>query len=495
MSNPYANCLYSPEQVRRMDAYAIGTLGIPGLELMERAGAAAFRALRERWPLARRLAVVCGVGNNAGDGFIVARLAREAGLTAEVLQLGDAGRLRGDARTAADAYRAAGGSCRPFAVDLLAEADLIVDAIFGTGLDRPVQAAWAEAIESINAARRPVLAVDIPSGLSGGTGAVLGAAVRAELTVTFVAHKCGLFTGAGPAQTGELRLADLDVPPEVYRQSSPAARLLDGSELANRLPGRRRDAHKGSFGHVLAVGGERGMGGAARLAAEAAARVGAGLVTVATRPEHLPVVLAGRPELMCAAVEHPADLEPLLARATVVAVGPGLGQGGWGRSLFQRVLEFGGPLVLDADALNLLAVAPRRHDRWILTPHPGEAARLLGVSPRRIQDDRFVVVDQLSLQYGGVAVLKGAGSLIQGQGDSPWLCAAGNPGMASGGMGDVLTGVIAGLLAQGLGLLDAARLGAYLHASAADAAAAAGGERGLLASDLFPYLRTLVNPR
>jgi NAD(P)H-hydrate epimerase len=258
---------------------------------------------------------------------------------------------------------------------------------------------------------------------------------------------------------------------------------------------RAADAHKGDFGHVLVVGGAPGMPGAARLAAEAAARSGAGLVSVATHAAHAAVLNNGRPELMVRAVDAPAQLADLLARATVVAVGPGLGRGAWGRALFEQVLESGLPLVVDADALNCLAADPLKRDDWVLTPHPGEAARLLQSASAAVQADRFAAVTELQARYGGVAVLKGAGTLVAGGGVPLRLCALGNPGMASGGMGDVLTGVIAALRAQGLAPLEAACSGVCLHAGAADALAATRGERGLLAGDLIPEIRRLLNER
>jgi len=266
---------------------------------------------------------------------------------------------------------------------------------------------------------------------------------------------------------------------------------LSAKTYAGILP-RSKDAHKGDFGHVLVIGGNKGMGGAVRLAAEAAARVGAGLVSVATRAEHVPAVIAARPELICHGVQAGADLKTLLARATVILLGPGLGQDAWAQDLYQCALASHLPKVIDADALNLLsAQGPASHDNWILTPHPGEAGRLLGCATTIIQADRLLAAQQLHQRYQGVVVLKGAGSIVQGNG-ALHICTAGNPGMASGGMGDVLGGVIAGLLAQGLTLEKAANLGTLVHALAADRAAV-DGERGLLALDLMPYLRKLVN--
>jgi len=257
------------------------------------------------------------------------------------------------------------------------------------------------------------------------------------------------------------------------------------------LSPRPRDAHKGLFGHVLVVGGDYGMGGAVRMAGEAALRVGAGLVSVATRLEHVAGIIAGRPELMCHGVKSPKDLQKLLQRATVIALGPGLGQSMWSKKLFAALVKAKQPKILDADALNLLAQNPHKRKDWILTPHVGEAARLLNCSREKIQQDRLAAVKALQNKFGGVIILKGAGTLVLAA--EVKICKAGNPGMASGGMGDVLTGVIAGLLAQGLDLAQAAEMGVCIHAMAGDLAAQERGERGLLAMDLMFYLQQYAN--
>lgn len=490
--SPLPRNLYTPAQVRELDRTAIEDFGIPGDELMQRAGRAAFELLCTRWPQARRLCVLCGAGNNGGDGYVVAALARQAGLDVQVIQLGDPLRITGDAALARARYLEAGGGERAFEGHL-PESDLTVDALLGTGLERDVQGAWRAAIDGANSMAAPVLAIDTPSGLSSDTGRILGACVRADATISFIGLKRGLVTGDAPDCVGELHFHDLGVPEGVYSAVEPAARLLDSTGLGEALPPRDRSSHKGRFGHVLVIGGDEGMGGAARLAGEAAARVGSGLTSVATRAMHVPAVIAACPELMVRRADSRSDLEPLLERASVIAIGPGLGRSAWGRELLGRVLETRGPLVLDADALNLLAEEPVRHDAWVLTPHPGEAARLLDTTTRVVQQNRFAAVEALASRFGGTCVLKGAGTLVRGA-EETGICPAGNPGMASGGMGDVLTGVIAGLLAQGLGLTEAAELGVCLHAAAADRAAANGGERGMLATDLLPELRRLVNP-
>ena len=483
--------VYTAEQVRDLDRRAIHELGIPGYELMTRAGHATQNALRAMWPGARSIAVLCGPGNNGGDGYVVARVARAQGLRACVVAAGDPQQLDGDARRAYEDFVAAGGRCQPWSPDAL-EADVIVDALFGTGLTREVSGEAATMLRAANASRRPIVAVDIPSGLHADTGAVLGVAARANLTVTFIGRKLGCYVGDGPDQVGHLVFDALDVPGETYALQAPAARLLGEDDVASALPRRSRVAHKGSHGHVLVIGGAPGMPGAARLTGEAALRSGAGLVTVAVHPDNTGIVGA-RPELMCVAARSPQDLAGAFTRASVIAIGPGLGQGEWGRGLFEAALAAGRPLVVDADALVLLARSPRSRDQWVLTPHPGEAARMLGVTSATVQADRLAAARDLQARYGGNVVLKGAGSIVQAPGETPRICDRGNPGMATGGMGDVLTGIIAGIAAQCGDLAQAARAGVFVHAQAGDLAARR-GERGLLAGDVLAQVRACVNP-
>lgn len=485
--------LYRTVQVREMDRMAIDEHGIPGIVLMERAGDAAWNHMSRRWPDARRVAVLCGSGNNGGDGFIVARQASATGLDVRVFCTRRPEELAGDARLAADALQQASVTIEPLEAADLHGMDVVVDALLGTGLDREVSEPVSGAIDAINRSDCRVLALDVPSGLDSERGCVLGRAVKADATVTFVALKQGLFTGDGPDCCGELAFADLSVPPDVYASVVAVARRVDYDLVRGLLPPQRpRNAHKGLYGHVLVVGGDYGFAGAVRMTAEAAARVGSGLVSVATRPEHALLIPVARPELMARGIGSPEALAPLLERAGVIAVGPGLGNSDWSAALFSRILETGAQLVVDADGLNLLARDPLKRNDWILTPHPGEAARLLGCTSAEVQKDRFAAANQLRQRYGGTCVLKGCGTVIAASGALPAVCSEGNPGMASGGQGDVLTGIIAGLLAQDLDPGDAALLGVCLHAAAGDRAAR-DGERGLLAGDLVPWLRRLMN--
>lgn len=486
--------MYSVDGVRQIDRQAIDAAGISGYTLMTRAAQAAMAEARTTFPAVRRWQVLCGAGNNGGDGYVLARLAAAAGIDVSVVALAPPETLRGDAATACDDYAAAGGRMHAWEGRLDPDAGLLVDALFGSGLSRAVEGEYAEVVRAINRHPGAILSLDVPSGLSADTGEVLGVAVRADVTVTFVGLKCGLLLGRGPECVGRLRFAGLDIPENCKRALAPCLRRIDEAYVAAALAPRRNDAHKGNFGHVLVVGGAAGMGGAVRLAAEAALTSGAGRVTVATLAAHCTAIHAARPELMCLEIDAPSALAPLLARATVIAVGPGLGTDEWGLALWDTVRRAGKPMVVDADALNLLARNPATADDWILTPHPGEAGRLLGRSTVDVQADRLGALADLAGTYGGTAVLKGPGTLVSARAGAPFVCTSGNPGMASAGMGDVLTGVIAGLLAQGLSREEAAACGVEVHGRAGDLAAGA-APRGLLATNLLARLRECVNPR
>jgi len=485
--------LYYNKKIRQLEQLAIAN-GVSEYSLMQTAGQAAFEKLRERWPQAANIVVCCGKGNNAGDGYVVASLAKEHGFAVTIFTLSPPSELQGAALEAAQAAQQLDITIETFDAEKPLAADVIVDALLGSGLQGDVREPFVSAIQAINASDSAVLSLDVPSGLDVDTGDILGSAVEANVTVTFIAGKPGLYTSKAPAYCGHIYWHDLNIPAELFSQITPDAQLIDWEQVQQVLPRRRKDAHKGNHGHVLVIGGDYGMGGAVRMAAEAALRVGAGLVSVATRPEHVPIVSCARPEIMCHQVSQSDDLEVLLAKATVVVIGPGLGKSEWAEALLATVLKHDHPKVLDADSLNLLSEHPLHRNDWVLTPHPGEAARLLDSNSQAIQDNRFKAATEIQQQYGGVTVLKGAGTIIQAPNHIPDICMAGNPGMATGGMGDVLSGVIAGLIAQGLALDVAASAGVMVHAKAADLAAKKDGERGLLACDLMEHLRQLVNP-
>ena len=492
LMNALPTDIYSVATVREIDRIAIEEQGVPGYTLMTRAAEAAVAAAIAAFPEARSWQVICGAGNNAGDGYVVGRLAAGKGITVSVLAVSDPAALRGDAATAHAEFVATGGRLSAWAGEIDLTAQLVVDAVLGSGLMRDLEGDFAAAVGAINSSGLPVVALDLPSGLNGDTGVIMGNAVRADLTVTFVGLKQGLFLGSGPECRGELQFSDLGIEPSCYAAMPVTLQRISYAKIAGLLPRRRRTAHKGDFGHVLVVGGGIGMPGAVVLCGEAALRAGAGRVTVATDASHAAAVVNDRPELMARGVHGAAELQSLLSNCDVIAVGPGLGRSEWANELMQTVREARQVSVWDADALNWLAEHPDCRDNRIITPHPGEAATLLGTTTAHIQSDRRAAVAQLQQRYGGVAVLKGAGSLVKSANAVPWISTSGNPGMAAPGMGDVLTGIIAAMLGQGLTLEDAATAGVEIHAQLGDLAALQ-GERGMLASDLLLELRNAVN--
>jgi NAD(P)H-hydrate epimerase len=495
-SDNFPTLIYDAAAAGTLDGRFIDTFGVAGFTLMQRAAKAASSALAHRWPVPGKLAVLCGSGNNGGDGFLIARDALLTGWTVHLMCLADPADLQGDAARAASAFRAAGGEIGGFE-DAPIQAGAVVDALLGTGVNRDVEGAFAQAISRINGAGEAgagVLAVDIPSGLDANTGRVWARAVRADLTPTFITVKLGLLTGAGPGCCGELVFDALGAPEALYAGQSYAARRVGEAERVRWLPPRSADVHKGNNGHVLCAGGNVGMGGSIRMSAEAALRTGAGLVSVACHRDHAGAMSQARPELMCRPVDTGESIAALIAAADVIALGPGLGSDAWAEALWAEAIAAELPLVVDADALNRLAKQPKDRGNWVLTPHPGEAARLLDCAIAEVINDRPGTAREIARRYDAVAVLKGAGSLIATAEGDLWVCAAGNPGMAVGGMGDALTGVIAALIGQGLPAGEAAALGVYVHARAGDDAAAQAGQRGLLPSDLIACLRTQVNP-
>jgi NAD(P)H-hydrate epimerase len=489
------DALFNAKSVRELDRLAIEEEGIAGIVLMKRAGRAVLQELLEHYGAPSLLTVFCGGGNNGGDGYIVAALAAEKHIPVQVFELSEA--LSGDAAIARQYAEQAKVLCTVFDPSLDIVEGVIVDSLLGTGYQGQLRSSYAEAIQIINDSGLPVVAVDIPSGLQADNGAVAELSVQADVTVTFIGAKPGLFSGRGPGVCGEVIYHSLDVPETIFDQVEPDAELMDLAELLDYLPQLDIDAHKTQRGHTMVVGGDRGFGGAAIMAAEASARLGSGMTTVATRPEHIGAMLMRQPEVMACAVVSGQELEPLLERPNVLVVGPGLGRSSWSEQLLQKAVAAKLPTVLDADGLNIVAegrVVPKPDgSQWVLTPHCGEAARLLNVTVAEIEADRFAAVRQLQEKYAGVVVLKGPGTLIAGPGELIKVCPYGNPAMATAGMGDILSGVIGALIAQGFDLQTAAELGCCLHSSAADMAVEELGSRGLVATDILPYINRLLN--
>ncbi|MEC9192448.1 MAG: NAD(P)H-hydrate dehydratase [Pseudomonadota bacterium] len=510
---PLPRQLYESEAVRQLDRLAINHFDTTGFELMRRAGKACLHAIRKRWPLTAHLVVFAGAGNNGGDGYVLAALSRELGITSEVLYLSPPEQLAGDASKAYKMAVGAGAEIHPFVEAAFAlrghqPNTLLVDAMLGTGLSRLVSGDYVNAIRAMNACQAPVLAVDVPSGLNADTGEAFNEAVSASQTITFVAIKQGLLTGSALNYTGDLCFDDLGLPEALYSHAqAPVAgvKRIDINSVLGRLSPRLPASHKGNCGHVMVIGGDEGYGGAPLMAAEASLRSGAGLVSVVSRSEHRAAFLARRPELMMHGTEdNDFDFDRLLQRASVLVIGPGMGLGPWGEELLRISLQTASkksiPVIIDADALTLLArnsanYTSIKKDTWILTPHPGEAARLLDVTASDIQLNRFAAIRTLQDDWGGSCLLKGSGSLISNavEPDLIELCSEGNAGMATAGMGDILTGVIAALLAQGLPPAQALSYAVCIHGEAADLCAGVSGQKGLLATDLLPQIRHLLN--
>lgn len=498
--------LYRCEQVKTLEALAFSELKLSASVLMKRAGRAVFEQVVHCWPSPAMIVAVCGAGNNAGDGFVVAALAAQKAIPVKVVLLSDPKALKGPAK---QAYEFAVQECVEFiSLDAFLSQKLtsdivVIDAILGSGANRALKGDFEKAVNRINSGESPVVGVDIPSGIEANTGRVLGVAVKCHSTVTFVGMKVGCLTSHAPAYTGEIRFDSLGLGPEVYSHKtapSPVAKRedIDTQKTSKKLMPlmRQKDAHKGHFGHVLAIGGGVGMGGAIILAGESAARSGAGRVTVATAPQHVGALLARSPGIMAVPVTNGHDVAVCISPQTTVCIGPGLGRTPWAEQLVQRATLSEQPIVLDADALNILAqgrvIRQTKRENWILTPHPGEAARLLGISTAQVQADRLKIAQMLQEKFGGVVVLKGAGTIVMSSKEAV-LANVGTPAMAVGGMGDVLSGIIASLIAQGLSLFDAAVLGVCVHGQAGELAAAEIGQIGLEATDLVSLLPKVLS--
>ncbi|VUD40652.1 Bifunctional NAD(P)H-hydrate repair enzyme Nnr [Thalassocella blandensis] len=490
--------LYLCQQARELDKRAAEYEEIATIVLMKRAGKAAYDCLRQRYGDVP-LVIVCGAGNNAGDGYVVAALAAQRKQSVSVLYLSDPNTLTGDALKAYRYAQQEGVAIAAFTESELTQqgADVVlVDALLGTGFTPPLRSEYGHAIQCINQLEQKKFSLDIPSGLNGDTGQA-DQAVVADACISFIALKPGLLTAEGPNFTGELYFADLGVPASIFEHMPSALKRLDLDQVLPLKPLRLPASHKGSHGKVLVCGGDLGLGGAAMLAAETALFSGAGLIALATQAAHVSPALVRAPEVMTFAVENPSQIETGQYYSCVVA-GPGLGQSAWSEQVLLAALHLEIPMVVDADALNLLAKYGLEHfstkrENWILTPHPGEAARLLDTSILAVQRDRVQAAKLLQKKFGGVIVLKGAGTVIASA-EEIYIANVGNAALAAGGMGDVLSGLIGALLAQGLRVEEAAKLAVCVHGAAGVAVSQEnGGLLGVRASELLPAIRQLLN--
>lgn len=506
--------------MQETDRSAIEEFGIPGLELMEKAGRSCVEEIIAEFGLKGRAVIMCGKGNNGGDGYVIARLLTQKGWSVKVIILADREQISGDAAVNLDKITASlanycthEGQLTALHMKDIFQTDVIVDAILGTGLRSDVSGIYLEAIELVNASGRPILSVDIPSGIHGTTGRILGSAVRAYITVTFAFAKLGHVLYPGAEHTGRLVVADIGIPQKLM-DSASGYEFLNKETMRPMLHRRDRQAHKGVFGHCLIIAGSTGKTGAAALSANSAVRAGSGLVTLAT-PESIngilelktteamtvPLADAGNGHLSSSC--FPA-IEKLLSGKDAVALGPGLDRRPGTVALVQALVEaITLPLVIDADGLNALAedmsvLRRKKSQQVILTPHPGEMSRLLGTSIPDVDAIRISVAQEFARNYGVYLVLKGARTIIASPDGIAAINGSGNPGMATGGMGDVLTGIIVSLLGQGYSAWDACRLGVFIHGYAADMVAEEKGEIGINATDVqeklpFAYNKLLKN--
>ena len=501
------HCAYSAKQVLTNESRVAQSQELALYQLMEKAGNAAFEQIQQYWPNAQSILVLCGKGNNGGDGFVIARLAHLANMHVTVLLTCDVKCVKGDALLAYQNMVSAG------ITDIVTEnlieqitlftGDMIVDALFGIGFHGTLAKPMQQLVTAINDNITDVLSVDIPSGLCASTGIVESySAVIAKVTVTFIVYKQGLITGQAANFVGKLILADLLLE-DAFRQQVTCHHYFQKEYPLDNgfsfLPKRLKTSHKGTIGQILAVGGGIGMPGAIRLASEAALRSGAALVAVCCHQDNQALVFNGRPELMLAPNDASKLVNSLAVNsAKVFILGPGLGRTEWAQHLFDLIVtpfindKRTGAMVIDADGLALLAKTNYFCSHWVLTPHPKEAARLLDCDTATIEADRFHAVKAIAKKYGGICVLKGAGSLIS-DGHNVVINSTGNAGMASGGMGDVLSGIVAALVLQTENYFVAACLAVYIHGAAGDIIAEKQGQRGMLASDLFVPLQRLVN--
>ena len=499
--------LYTASETRKIDNLAIKEKGISGYSLMQMAAEFTLDVILREFSPVEELIIFCSKGKNSGDGFLLGSFAKEFGLEVTIVMSNTSNVIKGVSRKAFEEMKDAKVkiiSTKSVEKLKVSNKTVIVDALIGTGLKGNLRKNIKESILALNklGVKLPVLSLDIPSGVNPDTGDADDIAVYADITATFVAQKRGCFTSVGKKFSGEIIYSDLEIPKNLFSKITSTSYVVDYEDSISKVVYREQDAHKGHFGNVVIVGGDRGLGGAGLLSSRAAVYSGAGLTSLVTRPEHVSASLVSCPEVMVKGVDSGQDIEEHLVKPDVIAIGPGLGQSAWSEQMIQRVFweaeKRDVSVIMDADALNLLTklkLSSNLPKSLILTPHPGEAARLLNTSVAVIESNRFSAAAKIQKKFNATVVLKGSGTVIchKSGGTQKWgICDSGNPGMATGGMGDVLTGIIAGLLAQGLTLKEAAEAGVDLHAKAADQASLEFGEAGLTSSDVINELKYLL---
>ncbi len=495
------------EKIRNIDRRAIEKYGIPGTVLMENAGRSVVLSMIDRYGSlkGKRVSIVAGKGNNGGDGLVIARYLHNFDVKVDVFLPSKSSEIKGDARINLNILKRSGiPLCEKFSLKeldkYLKHSDIIVDAIFGTGLSSEVKKPFSDVINLINSSGKPVVSVDIPSGISGDTGEVLGIAVKADLTVTFVIPKRGILLFPGAEYAGVVKVADIGIPARVIEEEDIRCNLLSREEIRSLLPERRPDSHKGLFGHLLVIAGSVGKTGAAAMTGLSALRVGSGLVTIAT-PASLNNILEVKltevmtiplPETDAQSIALSAEniLVKLMPMISAIAIGPGLSVHPETVRLVRRLItKTERPMVIDADALNALAgyldILKRSKAPLILTPHPGEMARLIGKTSKDVQKDRIRIAQNFAMKHRVYLVLKGARTVFSDPDGNIFINTAGNPGMATAGTGDVLTGIIAGLISQGIDPLSALKSGVHIHGLAGDLALEEFGEMGMVAGDMI----------
>jgi hydroxyethylthiazole kinase-like uncharacterized protein yjeF len=509
------------EQMQELDRKAIETYRIPGIVLMENAGRGAAEVISKAFPdiQKRKIAIIAGKGNNGGDGFVIARHLLNQGVSVKVFVLTEPKSLRGDAETNYQIFSRMKGEVisLPSSKDYqkvkkdLEKFDLLIDGIFGTGLDAEVRGYYREVIDHLNSLQKPIVAIDIPSGLDANTGKPLGIAIRASLTITFGLPKVGHLLSPGVDYVGEVKIVDIGIPRSLVEEEKIQTHLLEREEIQKWLsPPRRPDTHKGDYGHLLVIAGSVGKTGAAAMACEAALRMGAGLVTLAI-PKSLNAIMEVKlTEVMTEPLpETPKQtlslraLNPLLRlceKKSAVIIGPGIGTFKETQSLVLKLIKtLDLPIILDADGLTALAtqtkVLSASNGSLTLTPHPGEMARLMGSTPKEVQEDRIGISRKFSQSHRIHLVLKGYRTLIATPNGEIFINPTGNPGMASGGTGDVLTGMIGGLISQGFDQLTSLQISVFLHGLAGDRVAQAKGEKSLVATDIIEEIPILLQER